>query len=156
MPIMKGQLTGMRGVYLVAAELSRRGFIASPTSRSARGADVLVTDQACRQAYSVQVKTNADDPSFWLVGQHVPVSDTPVYVLVNLRSKKIGLQPEFFVIPSHIVKERLVHSKSPQSNWYSIFKKDGKKGEKGIEDFKDKWDVFGDPHAEENPEITQG
>ena len=35
------QLTGMRGVYLVAAELSRLGFIASPTSRSAVGSDIL-------------------------------------------------------------------------------------------------------------------
>lgn len=32
------QITGMRGVYLVAAELSRLGFIVSPTSRGARGA----------------------------------------------------------------------------------------------------------------------
>jgi hypothetical protein len=31
------QITGMRGVYLVAAELAKHGFIASPTSRSARG-----------------------------------------------------------------------------------------------------------------------
>jgi len=38
------QLTGMRGVYLVAAELSGRGFIASPTARSAREADILCTD----------------------------------------------------------------------------------------------------------------
>ena len=37
-------ITGMRGVYLVAAELSKRGFIASPTSRGAQGADLLVTD----------------------------------------------------------------------------------------------------------------
>ena len=36
------QLTGMRGVYLVAAELSGRGFIASPTARSAREADIFV------------------------------------------------------------------------------------------------------------------
>ena len=33
----KGQLTGMRGVYLVAAELARLGFVASPTSRNAVG-----------------------------------------------------------------------------------------------------------------------
>ena len=32
----EGQMTGMLGVYLVAAELSRLGFIVSPTSRSAR------------------------------------------------------------------------------------------------------------------------
>jgi putative addiction module component (TIGR02574 family) len=43
---VKGQLTEMRGVYLVAAELSRLGFIASPTSRSALAADILVPDQA--------------------------------------------------------------------------------------------------------------
>jgi len=45
----KGQTTGMLGVYLVAAELSRRGFTVSPASRSARGADLLVTDEECRK-----------------------------------------------------------------------------------------------------------
>ena len=54
------QLTGMTGVYLAAAELSHRGFIVSPTSRSARGADLLVSDQDCQKAWSVQVKTNAN------------------------------------------------------------------------------------------------
>ena len=38
-------ISGMTGVYLVAAELSKRGFIVSPTSRGAEGADLLVTDQ---------------------------------------------------------------------------------------------------------------
>jgi hypothetical protein len=52
------QITGMQGVYLVAVELSERGFIVSPTSRGAAGADLLVTDQKCRSAYTVQVKTN--------------------------------------------------------------------------------------------------
>ena len=52
----KAQLTDMRGVYLVAVEMSKLGFIASPTSRSAIGADVLVTDQKCKKAFSVQVK----------------------------------------------------------------------------------------------------
>lgn len=60
------QLTGMRGVYLVAAELSRLGFLAAPTSRSAIGADILATDQSCKRTYSVQVKTNAKTFSFWL------------------------------------------------------------------------------------------
>src|SRR5215208_4312133 len=55
----KAQMTGMLGVYMVAAELSRLGFIVSPTSRSARGADLLVTNQTCTRTISVQVKTNA-------------------------------------------------------------------------------------------------
>jgi hypothetical protein len=58
-----GQMTGMRGVYLVAAELTRLGFIVSPTSRSARGADLLVTDQECQKAWSVQVKTKSEPAS---------------------------------------------------------------------------------------------
>src|SRR5579864_5589241 len=37
----KGYVTGMLGVYLTAAELTQLGFIVSPTSRSAFGADLL-------------------------------------------------------------------------------------------------------------------
>jgi len=66
---MKAQLTGMRGVYLVAAELSRLDFIASTTSRNAQAADILVTDQTCQRIFSVQVKTNAKAARFWLRGQ---------------------------------------------------------------------------------------
>ena len=138
---MKGQLTGMRGVYLVAAELSRLGFIASPTSRSALAADILVTDQACQRAFSVQVKTNSAAAGFWLVGKHTVVSDTHVYALVNLKSRGGGSQPEYFVVPSKVVKERTVYSKSPNSEWYSVYRKD-------ILDYRDGWAVFGDPHAE--------
>lgn len=63
------QLTGMTGVYLTAAELSRRGFIVSPTSRSAKGADLLVTDQCCLKTWSVQVKTNAKDRYTWRLSE---------------------------------------------------------------------------------------
>lgn len=52
---MKGQIAGMRGVYMIAAEMARLGFIASPTSRSALAADKLATDQACQRAFSIQV-----------------------------------------------------------------------------------------------------
>ena len=138
---MKGQLSGMRGVYLTAAELSALGFIASPTSRSALAADILVTDQACLRTFSVQVKTNSTAASFWLVGKHTPVSETHVYVLVNLVSKEKPSVPEYFVVPSSIVKARTVYSKHPKSEFYSLYRKD-------ILDFKDKWDFFGDPKAE--------
>ena len=51
----KQQQSGMRGVYLAAAELVGQGFIVSVTSRGA-GADLLLTDEACARAWSVQVK----------------------------------------------------------------------------------------------------
>ncbi len=50
------QLTGMRGVYLVAAELSRLGFIASPTSRSAIGADILATANLAKIHFQFKLK----------------------------------------------------------------------------------------------------
>jgi hypothetical protein len=88
----KNQLTGMRGVYLVVAELSRLGFIASPTSRSAIGADIWITDQACQRTYSVQVKTNARTFNSWSMGKKAKeqFSESHIYVFVNSRSQKSG------------------------------------------------------------------
>jgi hypothetical protein len=84
-----GRMTGMLGVYLTAAELTRLGFIVSPTSRSAFGADLLVTDQRCCKAWSVQVKTNRKAANFWLVNAHVAdsFSESPVYVFVNIKGQ---------------------------------------------------------------------
>ena len=135
------QLTGMRGVYLVAAELSRLGFIASPTSRSAIGADILVTDQACKRTYAVQVKTNAKTFGFWLVGAKSKTyfSEAHIYVLVNLRNRKTGEVIEYYVIPSKVVAEQTVYSKSATENkseWYQFNLPQALK-------FKDKWSVFG-------------
>ena len=66
----KAHSTGMQGVYLVAAELTKRGLTVAPTSRSAVGADLLVTDERCKKAWSVQVKTNYGRPRFWLLNKN--------------------------------------------------------------------------------------
>jgi hypothetical protein len=65
----KSQQAGMRAVYLVAAEMAARGWIVSPTSRSAFGADLLVADESCNRAYSVQVKSNGVRQNCWLMGE---------------------------------------------------------------------------------------
>jgi len=131
----KGQLTGMVGVYLVAAELAQNGFIACTTSRSARGADILVTDQNCKHACSLQVKTNAKNASFWLLSSHAKemVASTHFYVFVNLL--KNG--PEFFVVPSQVVARRMRTDPAEQgkSAWYSIYREK-------VKEFEDKWDLL--------------
>ena len=104
------QQTGMIGVYLAAAELSHRGFIVSPTSRSARGADLLVTDQGCLKAWSVQVKTNlnADGKlrNSWRLTEtaHAFNSASHVYVFVNLKG---GNRPDYKVVPSSVVAAKV-------------------------------------------------
>lgn len=134
------QMTGMRGVYLVSAELSRLGFIASPTSRSAIGADILATDQSCRNTFSVQVKTNARTFNFWLLTKKAKeqVSKNHIYILVNLRHNKTGDIIEYFIVPSIVVSDKMVYSKSTNSEWYAINLKD-------VETYRNDWSVFGTP-----------
>lgn len=134
----------MLGVYLTAAELTKLGFIVSPTSRSAFGADLLVTDQGCKRAWSIQVKTNRKVAAFWLLNPRVGevYSDSHVYVFVNLKG---DMRSEFFVVPStHIAR---IHRVERQGNptkpsvWYSVYKKD-------IPDYAEAWvKVFGDASA---------
>jgi len=131
----KTQMTGMRGVYLVAAELSRLGFIVSPTSRNAIGADLLVTDQKCKRTYSVQVKTNAKVFNFWLIGNKAKetVSDTHIYVLVNIRQyKRSGEKIEYFVVPS----KQLARGGYHKGDWPNI-------GRDKILDYENNWAIFG-------------
>ncbi len=130
----------MRGVYLVAAELSRLGFIASPTSRSAIGADILVTDQSCQRSFSVQVKTNARVFGFWLLSKKAKeqVSRSHIYALVNIRSPKDGEEIEYYIVTSRVVANRMRHDKHPKSEWFSIHRSE-------VEEFQDNWSVFGKP-----------
>ena len=131
-----GQIMGMRGVYLVAAELSKRGFIVSPTSRGAQGADLLVTDQMWLRAFTVQVKTDRRG-TFWLVGKKAKevVSRSHVYVSVRIRNlKKDGEVVEYYVVRSTMLSKLAYHG----GDFASVKRVD-------IEKYKDKWSVFGDP-----------
>jgi len=131
----KSQMTGMLGVYLAAAELSRQGLIVSPTSRSARGADLLVTDQECRKAWSVQVKTNAKPTNFWLVGARAAdlKSDSHIYIFVSIRGND---RPEYIVVPSNHVAEKVREKPAKTSSiWYEFHRADRYSEGEG-------WEVF--------------
>jgi hypothetical protein len=123
-------MTGMRGVYLVAAELARQDLIVSPTSRSALGADLLVTDHRCQKTWSVQVKTNASNAKYWLVGQHAHSikSKTHVYVLVSLPKDQ---PPRFFVVPSGVMARKVTGR-----NWRRFYRD---------EKYENKWGIFRKP-----------
>lgn len=132
----KRQQTGMRGVFLVAAELAARGLVVSTTSRNAMGADLLVADAECENAFSVQVKTNAKPASFWLVGEKAQrvVSRSHCYVLVNLRPS--DGRHEYFVVPSRIVAKKTEVFRRARSTWYGLKKRD-------VEKYREAWGVFG-------------
>lgn len=49
-------LAGVAGEYFVAAELSRRGFIASITLRNTRGIDIVVANKDATKTVTIQCK----------------------------------------------------------------------------------------------------
>lgn len=51
------QITGNVGLYWVCYHLSRMGWNAMPTSRNARGVDIIAYNRDCSRMISIQVKT---------------------------------------------------------------------------------------------------
>jgi hypothetical protein len=141
----------MRGVYLVAAELSRLGFVVAPTSRGARGADLLVTDEACLSAFTVQVKTKTGGASYWLVGADAKAHSSPslVYVFVEIGAD-IGATVSYFVVPSSVVSQSVCDETfRGGSRWYSLERK-------VAEQFRDRWEIFqSEPIAGAIPEVQE-
>ena len=137
------QQTGMEGVYRVAAELTSRGFIVSPTSRSAKGADLLVTNSKCSQAFTVQVKANWLAPAYWLTGPNAISYRSHIVVLVNLLEEGGSGEPRppFYVVPGRIAK-RLTRSRRAKTGkrivFYSIYRSE-------VAAFRDGWRIFGNP-----------
>lgn len=116
----KGQLTGMTGVYLVAAKLCREGFVVSPTSRSAHGVDLLASAPNGGRTLAIEVKSNARTFGFWLLAKKANqvTARGQYYALVNLRKDR----EEYFIVPSRIVAKRMVLKRRgpKKTEWRSI------------------------------------
>lgn len=96
-------LVGVAGEYLVAAELSRRGYIASLTLKNTRGIDILAASADASRAVSIQVKTSTGNRNSWILNSKAETlkTDNFFYVLVKLAG--VDDPAEFFVVPSEIV-----------------------------------------------------
>ncbi len=97
-----GVLSGVAGEYLVAGELSRRGYIASITLRNTKGVDILASNSEASRTVGIQVKTNQGKQKFWLLNQKAETyhADNLFYVFVNLNN---GDAPDYFIVPSKTV-----------------------------------------------------
>ena len=141
-------LVGVSGEYFVAAELSRRGHVASVTLRNTRGMDVIATNEDASVSVGIQVKTNRTSKKDWMLNEKCETyhSKNLFYVFVNL----VGLteRPCFHVVPSQIVAERITKS---HKLWLSSPVKEGRtRKDTSIRHFKDpdnayleRWDLLG-------------
>jgi hypothetical protein len=113
----KHQMTGMLGVYLVAAELTKLGLIVSVTSRNAKGADLIAVSPSYKKAWSIQVKTNSRPSKYWLLSKDFKksVAKQLIYVFVNIRTND---QADYYVAPStHVARYGKVFPR-PNSTFY--------------------------------------
>ena len=113
------QITGMTGVYLVAAELSQRGLITTVTSRNVKAADILAATPDAKKTFAVQVKTNSTSLKYWLVGEHLLHTPNLIYVFVRLKKDK---PCDFYVVHSKSVARNTFHEKygKTKTYWHSF------------------------------------
>jgi len=94
---------GVAGEYFVAAELSKRGFIASITLRNTKGIDILATNADATKSVNIQVKSRQGTRKGWMLSRKAEDYHAPdlFYVFVDLRGEKE--RPAFSIVPSEIV-----------------------------------------------------
>lgn len=95
-------LTGIAGEYFVAAELSRRGYVASLTLRNTRGIDILASNTDATKSVGIQVKTNSGRKPHWLLSQKAEsdIAENLFYIFVNLNGTD---SPDYYIVPRAVV-----------------------------------------------------
>jgi hypothetical protein len=91
---------------LVAAELSRRGYVASLTLGNTPGIDILASDARAEKTVGIQVKTNQGSGTSWMLSKkdEEPRGHNLFYVFVNLNRLD---RPEFYVVPRETVARQI-------------------------------------------------
>src|SRR5687767_2416400 len=96
-------LSGVAGEYYVAAELSRRGYIATITLKNTENIDILASRRDGSKTIAIQVKTNRDGAKEWMLNKKAEThwKQDFFYVFVNLNGR--NQPPTFHVVDSNVV-----------------------------------------------------
>ena len=117
------QLSGIAGEYYVAAELSRRGYLAAITLRNSDGVDILVSNLNGDKLISIQVKTTQNKLK-WILSKKVEneTSKNKYFVFVNIPAN-INESPIYRIINSEILANHIFVG---HRNWLKGTTKNGK------------------------------
>jgi hypothetical protein len=139
--------TGVSGEYFVAAELSRRGYVASLTLRNTRGIDILASNRDATKSVGIQVKTCQGTRADWMLNKkaEADLAENLFYVFVCLPPSG---SPLFYVVPREVVARYVYDS---HREWLATPGRGGRshvdtdmrrfKDPKG--EYKDRWDLLG-------------
>ncbi len=101
---LESVMCGVAGEYFVAAELSRRGYIASITLRNTRGVDILASNREATKTVAIQVKANQRGTREWILTEKIDRADAVVDGLVEnlyfvfVSIPRDGAPPSYHVI----------------------------------------------------------
>lgn len=129
------------GLHLLAAELTRRGFLVAHTSRHTTGVDLFVADQNLTGAWTVQTRTNSKRRFSWLLHENIQQvqSDSHVYVFIKLNAAQ---RPDYYLVSSRqVAKDAADRERRTRTRWRSY-------PLKRAEDFRENWTVFGERRSE--------
>ncbi|WMI70072.1 hypothetical protein [Mangrovimonas sp. YM274] len=117
------QLVGVAGEYFVAAELSRRGYLAAITLRNSDGVDILTSNIDGSKSFAIQVKTTQDKKK-WVLNKKIEdeVTKDKYFVFVTLYSDP-SKYPDYIIIKGSDLGKFI---KEGHQNW---LKNPGKKGQ---------------------------
>jgi hypothetical protein len=96
-------LVGAAGEYHVAAELSRRGWLATVTIKNSPGTDVLAQLLETQRMVAIQPKTTFGESKFRLkdLDERPARNDNEWYVFVRLNGDFD--RPDFYVVPRDVI-----------------------------------------------------
>jgi Holliday junction resolvase-like predicted endonuclease len=118
------QISGIAGEYYVAAELSRRGYLAAITLRNSEGIDILVSNIEGSKLVSIQVKTTQNKEK-WILSKKIEneKSKNKFFIFVKIPND-INSKPEYHIINSEKLSEKIY---TGHRNWLNNLSKNGKK-----------------------------
>lgn len=141
-------IAGVAGEYFVAAELSRRGYIASISLRNTRGIDILATNADASRSITIQCKTSQVNRKVWVLNDKSEdfISTNHFYVFVALG--EVFERPIYHIVPSADVAK---HTRETHSQWLQTPGRDGRMHvDNAVRNFADrddayleKWDLLG-------------
>jgi len=129
------QVTGNVGLYFVCYHLSLLGWNAMPTSRNAKGIDIIAYNGDCTRTISFQVKTLSKRAPVPL-GTTIDKLLGDFWVIVN----NVENTPGIFVMKPKEIRERAHRGEKAGKVSYWLQPKSYE-----LDEFRDKWDRIGKP-----------
>jgi len=147
-PKPSSQLAGVAGEYFVAAELSRRGYIASITMRNSPGIDILATTLKAKKTVTIQCKTSRSSTKGWILSDKAEGFTPKNHFYVFVRLGDINSHPSYHIVPSKFVAKYVA---TRHRAWLKGKKPNGgKRKDSAMRKFRDeenryrgKWDLLG-------------